>query len=370
MALQVVAPLAGPGVAVAEPATWVVRTATPSDAAAVAQAGDVAPTMVFGSALAGFVAPLTAAQLDVVRAQPGVLGVEPDRAGAPPEPRTRQLSETAAAPRANWGLDRIDQRALPLDGRHSTKATGAGVTVYVLDTGMDTAHPEFGGRAQAAFNAVDRTTGDCDGHGTVVGGIAASRLHGVAPQAQVRSVKVLDCNGVGRLSSLLAGIDWVTRNAQRPAVAVMSWSFGRSDALAAAVQTLVDSGVFVAASAGNTGADDCAALPRSVPGVTVVASSTRDDKRAPTSSTGSCVDVYAPGVSIMSTTVKGGTESWSGTSMAAPHVAGVAALYKQMYGDAPSSVVERWIVDHATPGVVAGGGVGGTPNRLLYAGDL
>ena len=183
-------------------------------------------------------------------------------------------------------------------------------------------------------------------------------------------MKVLDCNGVGRLSSLLAGIDWVTRNAQRPAVAVMSWSFGRSDALAAAVQGLVDSGVFVAASAGNTGADDCAALPRSVPGVTVVASSTRDDKRAPTSSTGSCVDVYAPGVSIMSTTVKGGVESWSGTSMAAPHVAGVAALYKQMYGDAPSAVVERWIVDHATPGVVAGGGVGGTPNRLLYAGDL
>ena len=145
------------------------------------------------------------------------------------------------------------------------------MTVYVLDTGMDTAHPEFEGRAQAAFNAVDRTTGDCDGHGTVVAGIAASRLHGVAPQAQVRSVKVLDCNGVGRLSSLLAGIDWVTRNAQRPAVAVMSWSFGRSDALAAAVRTLVDSGVFVAASAGNTGADDCAALPRSVPGVTVVA---------------------------------------------------------------------------------------------------
>jgi len=370
VALQVVAALAGPGVAVAEPSTWVVRTATPSDAAAVAQAGDVAPTTVFGSALAGFAAPLTAAQLNVVRAQPGVLGVEPDRAGGFPEPRTMPLSETDAAARANWGLDRIDQRSLPLDGRHGTKATGAGVTVYVLDTGMDTAHPEFGGRAQAAFNAVDRTTGDCDGHGTVVAGIAASRLHGVAPQAQVRSVKVLDCHGVGRLSSLLAGIDWVTRNAQRPAVAVMSWSFGRSEALAAAVQTLVDSGVFVAASAGNTGADDCAALPRSVPGVTVVASSTRDDKRAPTSSTGSCVDVYAPGVSIMSTTVKGGTESWSGTSMAAPHVAGVAALYKQMYGDAPSAVVERWIVEHATPGVVAGGGAGGTPDRLLYAGDL
>ena len=150
--------------------------------------------------------------------RPGAAGRARGRAGPgrrAPEPRTMQLSETSAVSRANWGLDRIDQRALPLDGRHGTKATGAGVTVYVLDTGMDTAHPEFGGRAQAAFNAVDRTTGDCDGHGTVVAGIAASRLHGVAPQAQVRSVKVLDCNGVGRLSSLLAGIDWV--DAQRTA---------------------------------------------------------------------------------------------------------------------------------------------------------
>jgi subtilisin family serine protease len=169
---------------------------------------------------------------------------------------------------------------------------------------------------------------------------------------------------------LLAGIDWVARNAQRPAVAVTSWSYGESPVLAAAVHGLVDGGVFVAASAGNSGADDCAALPRAVPGVLVVASSTRDDRRAVTSSTGPCVDVYAPGASIVSTTPGGGAESWSGTSMAAPHAAGVAALYKQVHGDAPSAVVERWIVDHATPGMVRGGAVGGTPNRLLHAGGL
>ena len=192
----------------------------------------------------------------------------------------------------------------------------------------------------------------------------------MAPGAQVRSVKVLDCNGVATLSSLLAGIDWVSRNAQRPAVAVMSWSFGESDTLAAAVRGLVDGGVFVAASAGNSGADDCAALPRAVPGVLVVASATRDDRRATTSSTGPCVDVYAPGTSIVSTTPGGGTEAWSGTSMAAPHAAGVAALYKQRYGDAPSAVVERWIIDHATTNVVRGGDDDGTPDRLLYAGDL
>ena len=368
--LALAASLAGEGTAAAAPTTWIVHTRTPDDAGAVVRDEGVTPTAAFRSAVAGFVAPLGPAQLAGVRAHPGVLGVEPDRAGAPPEPRTVRLSDAGVASQANWGLDRIDQRALPLDGRRTERATGAGVTIYVLDTGIDTAHPEFEGRARQAFNAVDRSTGDCDGHGTVVAGIAASRQHGVAPGAQVRSVKVLDCNGVGSLSSLLAGIDWVAHNAQRPAVAVMSWSFGSSDTLAAAVRSLVDGGVFVAASAGNTGADDCTALPRAVPGVTVVAGSTREDRRATTSSTGACVDVYAPGVSIMSTTPKGGIASWSGTSMAAPHVAGVAALYKQVHGDAPSAVVEQWIVEHATSGVVAGGGTGGTPNRLLYAGAV
>ena len=298
--------VAGPGIATAaaDPATWVVHTRTPGDADAVVRDVRVTPTAVFGT-VAGFAAPLSARQLGRVRVHPGVIGVEPDRAGMPLEPRTTRLSDARVAT-ANWGLDRIDQRALPLDGHHGAGATGAGVTVYVLDTGIDTAHPEFDGRAQQAFNAVDGSTGDCDGHGTVVAGIAASRLHGVAPAAQVRSVKVLDCNGVGTLSSLLSGIDWVARNAQRPAVAVMSWSYGRSDALSAAVQALVDGGVFVATSAGNTGADDCTALPRAVPAVTVVAGSTRDDKRATTSSTGACVDVYAPGASIMSTTPKSG----------------------------------------------------------------
>jgi subtilisin family serine protease len=372
VALTLIASVVGPGLdtAAADPATWIVHTRTTADSDAVVHDGGITPTVVFDRAVAGFTATLTPAQLGAVREHPGVLGVEPDRVGAPPEPRSTQLSATGAIEQDNWGLDRIDQRALPLDGRHTVKATGAGVTVYVLDTGVDTTHPEFDDRAQPGFNAVDDTGGDCNGHGTVVAGIAASRLHGVAPQAQVRSVKVLDCNGVGTLSSLLSGIDWLARNAQRPAVAVMSWSYGPSDALATAVRSLVDSGVFVATSAGNTGADDCAALPRAVPGVTAVASSARDDRRVGASSTGSCVDLYAPGAQIMSTTVKGGTASWSGTSMAAPHVAGVAALYKQVHGDAPSPAVEKWIVDHATPEAVQGGEAGGTPNRLLYAGDL
>jgi subtilisin family serine protease len=150
----------------------------------------------------------------------------------------------------------------------------------------------------------------------------------------------------------------------------MSWSYGGSDVLLSAVAGLVGKGVFVASSAGNSGADDCTVAPRAVPGVLVVANSTIEDRRATSSSTGRCVDLYAPGTSIRSTVPGGGTASYTGTSMAAPHAAGVAALYKQAYGDAPSDVIEKWIIEHTTPGVVGGGEIGGTPNRLLNTGGL
>jgi subtilisin family serine protease len=191
----------------------------------------------------------------------------------------------------------------------------------------------------------------------------------VAKQAQIRSVKVLDCTGTGTLSSLLAGVDWVAQHHEGPSVAVMSWSYGPSDALTAAVANLVASGVFVASSAGNTGGEDCGVAPRAAAGVLVTANSTIDDRRAPTSSTGTCVGIYAPGTGIVAPVPGGGTASYSGTSMAAPFVAGVAALYKQQFGDAPSATVRQWIIDHGTPGVVSGA-TGGTPNLLLNTGGL
>ncbi|MET0189925.1 MAG: S8 family peptidase [Pseudonocardia sediminis] len=375
-ALCVPAASAAPTVPSAATASgYIVQTGSAEQTEKVAASVGVTPTSTFDEAVHGFAAQLDRVQAARMRAEPGVLGVEEDREITPLEPRgaTHQdapETEGTQAKPVNWGLDRIDQRTLPLDGKYTTTATGAGVDVYVLDTGVDASHPDFGGRASLDTNTIDTQNEDCDGHGTVVAGIAASATYGVAKDARVHGVKVLDCNGTGTLSSLIAGIDWVVKNKKGPSVAVMSWSYAGSPTLQAALKRMVDSGVFAASSAGNTGGNDCTALPRASKDVLVVANSQIDDQRATNSSTGPCVSLYAPGSRIVSTVPGGGVASYSGTSMAAPFAAGVAALYKQAKGDAPAATIRTWITDKAVPGVIKGGSVDGTADKLLNTGGL
>jgi subtilisin family serine protease len=194
----------------------------------------------------------------------------------------------------------------------------------------------------------------------------------MAKQARLHAVKALDCGGSGTLSSMIAGVDWVTGHARPPAVAVLSWrySHGPSATLTEAVSRLDRSGVFVATSAGNTGGDSCDLAPRDSPEALVVANSTITDQRASTSSTGRCVSLYAPGAGIVAPVPGGGTKPYSGTSMSAPFAVGVAALYKQRFGDRPSATVKSWLIRQATPNVIKDGEAEGTVDRLLYTDGL
>lgn len=313
----------------------------------------------------GFSATLPAGAAEALRRNPKVSLVEPNSVGAP---QATQYMNTGSG--QSWGLDRIDQRARPLSGTMSYSHTGRGVFAYIIDTGIRSNHPEFGGRARNVATAFGDAGEDCHSHGTHVAGIVGGKTYGVAKQVQLRGVKVLDCAGNSTVETATSGVDWVLLHRTNPAVANISLGFPKNTLLNIATARLANSGVFVAVAAGNENQDACLTSPAVALGAFTVASSNATDGRASSSNWGRCVDLYAPGVQILSA---GLTTYWSvksGTSMATPHVVGVAALFKQAYGNVASATIGATLKSWATRNVISSGAIGSTPNLLLYKGGL
>ncbi len=316
----------------------------------------------YTSALHGFAARLPANALEGLRRNPNVDYIEADS--------VVQASTTQG--RAPWGLDRTDQRTLPLDGSYTYDATGAGVKAYVIDSGIRTTHVQLGSRAVAGYTAVNDGQGaqDCNGHGTHVAGTVGGSTFGVAKQVSLVAVRVLGCDGSGLTSGVIAGVDWVTADhrAGQPAVANMSLGGGASTALDAAVASSIADGVSYAVSAGNENADACGQSPARVAAAVTVGSTTSSDARSSFSNYGTCLDLFAPGSSISSAyhTSDTATATMSGTSMAAPHVTGAAALYLQANPVASPAAVAAAMATASTANVVSSPGTG-SPNRLLHS---
>ncbi|HEX8392473.1 MAG TPA: S8 family serine peptidase [Longimicrobium sp.] len=334
-----------------------------ADPRSVAAVAGVSPRYVYTAALNGFAGTLNAGQLNALQHNSNVAYIEAD---LPMEKSTLQTGAT-------WGLDRIDQRDLPLSTSFTYTSTGAGVNAYILDTGITLGHTEFVGRAVSGYDAVDGgSADDCDGHGTHVAGTVGGTTYGVAKGVKLVAVRVLDCAGSGTTSGVVAGIDWVTANHVKPAVANMSLGGGASTAIDDAVRRSVSAGVTYAVAAGNgtrAGRQDdaCKYSPARVATAITVGATTSTDAKASYSNYGTCVDIFAPGSSIKSAwyTSATATNTISGTSMATPHVVGVIAQYLQGNPGATPAQVEAAIEGGATVGKVTSAGTG-SPNLLLF----
>lgn len=315
---------------------------------------------VYRHAISGFSVEMKAAAAEELSKDPRVKYVEEDS----------EVYAIATQTNATWGLDRIDQRDLPRDTNYTYTANGSGVNAYIIDTGVRFTHNEFTGRTGASFDAIgDGQNGnDCNGHGTHVAGTVGGTTYGVAKGVTIHRVRVLNCSGSGTNSGVIAGVDWVTANHISPAVANMSLGGGASTALDNAVNNSVASGVTYAVAAGNSNANACNSSPAREPSAITVGSTTSSDVRSSFSNYGSCLDIFAPGSSITSAwyTSNTATNTISGTSMASPHVAGVAALYLQTNPAASANTVTNAILSSATSGRLTSIGTG-SPNLLLYS---
>ncbi|MFD5243806.1 S8 family peptidase [Amycolatopsis sp. NPDC058340] len=313
----------------------------------------------FGSALNGFSIKADEAAAKRLAADPQVAYVVQNK--------TFKISETQDNP-PSWGLDRVDQADLPLDNKYTYPTKADNVTAYVIDTGVRGSHKDFGDRATGGKDFVDNddTPNDEHGHGTHVAGTIGGTDHGLAKGVKIVGVRVLDANGSGTTEGVVAGVDWVAANAKGPSVANMSLGGGADDALDAAVKGAIDKGVTFALAAGNESSDAGTTSPARVKEAITVAASDKTDKQASFSNYGSVVDLYAPGVDITSSWATGddATNTISGTSMAAPHVAGAAALYLSAHPDATPAQVAEGLVGAAADGKISNP-TGGTANKLL-----
>ncbi|MER7172234.1 S8 family peptidase [Streptomyces mesophilus] len=341
------------------------RAETRSAARSLAGEYEGSLTHVYGSAVKGFAAKLSKAEAKKLAADPEVAYVE----------QNARVSISETQPNATWGIDRIDQRDLPLSTTYTYNTNASNVTAYIIDTGIRTSHSDFGGRASIGTDTVGggQNGQDCNGHGTHVAGTVGGKDYGVAKGVKLVGVRVLDCQGSGTTAGVIAGVDWVTANAVKPAVANMSLGGGANTSLDNAVKRSIASGVTYSLAAGNGNflgwpQNACNSSPARVPEAITVGATDRNDRRASFSNYGTCLDLFAPGVSVTSAWITNdtATNTISGTSMAAPHTAGVAALYLAANPGAAPAQVRDALVNGATSGKVQDPRTG-SPNKLLYS---
>jgi subtilisin family serine protease len=338
-----------------------------ANARSVAAIAGVNPHFVYSAALNGFAGELNAGQLNALAHNPNVAYIEEDGVAS--------INTTQS--NATWGIDRLDQRALPLSTTYSYSTTASNVTAYIIDTGINVNHNEFGGRASSGFDFVDNDSNaaDCNGHGTHVAGTVGGATYGVAKGVTLKAVRVLDCGGSGSWSGVIAGIDWVTANHVSPAVANMSLGGGASTSVDQAVQNSIASGVTygIAAGNGNQGGvaqDACKSSPARVAAAITVGATDKTDTKTSWSNYGTCVDIFAPGLGITSAWYSSNTatNTISGTSMATPHVVGAAALYLANNPSASPAQVASALSAAADQHIVKNSKT--TNNNLLYTGSF